>query len=105
MTEQTLQRQIDSLERMINQLQRNEAKQPLRIGGGDSSLVFSGTTGRVPTPIVETLPDIPTTSGTHSVIWTSEGAGTGDDQVWITFAGLTKWFPTMKTTDKSGVPV
>lgn len=50
------------------------------------------------------LPPIPT-SGGRFVFWTSEGAGTGDDQIWVAYAGQTAWTPMQKYTTKSGTPV
>lgn len=38
------------------------------------------------------LPPIPT-FGAKLVFWTSEGAGTGDDQIWGAFAGQVRWYP------------
>ena len=45
--------------------------------GVEGTIIFDGT---FYTPIVETLPAIPTTPETYrQVFWTSAGAGTGDD--------------------------
>ena len=54
--------------------------------------------------VVAALPAIPT-SGGRFVFWTSDGTGTGDDQVWLAFKGQTAWTPQQKFTTKSGVPV
>ena len=67
------------------------------VTGGSGGSSFS-------VPTVEELPAIPTDPETFSqVFWTSAGAGTGDDQVWHTYTGMTRWYPTLPTT-KSGAP-
>ncbi len=53
---------------------------------------------------VEVLPAIPAT-GARFVFWTSAGAGTGDDQMWVAFAGQSAWTPVQFLTSLSGVPV
>ncbi len=50
------------------------------------------------------LPAIPAT-GAQFVYWTSAGAGTGDDQIWVAYAGQSAWTPMQKFTTLSGVPV
>lgn len=52
---------------------------------------------------VLTLPSIPA-SGGKMVFWTSAGAGTGDDQIWIAYAGQTEWTPMQFVTSLSGTP-
>ena len=68
--------------------------------------------GPVPEP-VRALPEIPT-AGIKYVFWQSAttapedfgdpplDAGTGDDQVWMAYAGQTEWTPTQNYTDLSG---
>ena len=63
-------------------------------GGGGSS-IYGG--------VVLTLPAIPT-SGMKIVRWTSAGAGTGDDQLWVAHAGDTAWTPMQDLTSASGTP-
>ena len=72
----------------------------LRTKGGSASSIASGL--RIET--VLTLPAIPT-SGCRMVFWTSTGGGTGDNQVWMAYAGQTAYTPMQKYTTKSGVPV
>jgi len=57
-----------------------------------------------PVKLVLALPPIPSI-GKSEVRWTSAGGGTGDDQNWIANAGDTKWTPTQRFSNKSGVPV
>jgi len=52
--------------------------------------------------IVEELPPIPDYGG-RFVFWTSAGAGTGDNQIWMAFAGQTRWTPSQYPTTKSGL--
>lgn len=52
---------------------------------------------------VLTLPAIPT-SGAKFVFWTSAGAGTGDDQIWVAYAGQTAYTPMQAVTSLSGTP-
>lgn len=52
---------------------------------------------------VEVLPAIPA-SGGRMVYWTSEGDGTGDDQVWMAFAGQDVWTPMQYPTSLDGTP-
>lgn len=62
-----------------------------------------GGGGAIPT--VKTLPAIPTSDNRNRIVkWTSEGAGTGDDQKWGAQKGDTKWHPMEKFTDKDGTP-
>ena len=68
--------------------------------GGDGDGVASGL--RIAKVLV--LPPIPT-SGARLVFWTSEGTGTGDDQIWVAYAGQTAYTPMQKNTTNSGVPV
>lgn len=69
-------------------------KRGAAVGGG----------GGLSVTIVETLPPIPA-SGARIVFWTSAGAGTGDDQMWMAFAGQTEWTAMQFLTSLSGVPV
>lgn len=52
---------------------------------------------------VTELPAIPT-SGAKIVFWKSTGGGTGDDQLWIAYAGQSAWTPMQFLTSKSGTP-
>ena len=52
---------------------------------------------------VLSLPGIPTTFA-RQVFWTSEGGGSGDDQIWATGPNNSLWYPTMKFSVKSGTP-
>ena len=52
---------------------------------------------------VEALPAIPTTGG-RMVYWTSAGAGDGDDQIWVAYAGQTDWTPMQALTSLDGTP-
>ena len=49
------------------------------------------------------LPAIPTTGG-RMVYWTSAGAGDGDDQIWVAYAGQTDWTPVQALTSLDGTP-
>lgn len=65
-------------------------------GGGDGT---AGANGRMVCPDVEELPAIPTEADIlQFVFWTSAGAGDGDDQVWWTREGLTRWYPMTYST-------
>lgn len=62
------------------------------------SNTFIDEGGAVFVPTVETLPPIPTDPEVfQQVFWTSFGDGTGDDQVWFTYTGKTRWYPTTYT--------
>lgn len=89
---------------------------PQEITGGNgvqvqqvgNRLIIKGNAGRGGsglsiTPVL-TLPPIPS-SGARIVFWTSAGAGTGDDQMWMAFAGQTEWTAMQFATTLSGVPV
>ena len=67
--------------------------------GGDSSVASVLGIAKV-----LVLPPIPT-SGARLVFWTSEGTGTGDDQIWVAYAGQTAYTPMQNYTTKSGIPV
>jgi hypothetical protein len=54
--------------------------------------------------IVTALPAIPET-GCLMVLWTSDDGGTGDNQVWMAYAGQAKWYPMQFFTSKSGAVV
>jgi hypothetical protein len=78
------------------------ARQPIAPGGRTSQQPQGK--GRSNCPTVETLPAVPTTSETFQrVFWTSDGDGTGDNGVWWTRTGLTRWYPMIYST-KDGAP-
>jgi hypothetical protein len=57
-------------------------------------------------PPVLVLPPIPA-SGCQMVFWqssTTATGGTGDDQVWMAYAGQLEWTPSQIYTDKNGTP-
>lgn len=56
---------------------------------------------------INSVDDLPAIPGSNmlEVFWTSDGDGTGDDQVWRAYAGQTAWTPTQATSSLSGVPV
>jgi hypothetical protein len=54
--------------------------------------------------IVAALPPLPE-SGIKMVFWTSDDGGTGDDQLWVAFAGQPAYTPMQYYTVLSGVPV
>lgn len=67
--------------------------------------VHAGMTGLEATPVL-VLPPIPTT-GWQVVFWqssTTATGGTGDDQVWMAYAGQLEWTPAQNYTDKNGTP-
>jgi len=80
-------------------------------GGGTGSVAEEASRGQFSCPTVYTLPEIPTTAGRfRMVFWTnevnpddSEEVGTGDNKVWWTRTGLTRWYPFLYTT-KAGTP-
>jgi hypothetical protein len=72
----------------------------IKSAGGSDTSVASGL--RIAKVLV--LPSIPS-SGARMVFWTSEGTGTGDDQIWVAYAGQTAYTPMQRYTTKSGVPV
>jgi hypothetical protein len=54
---------------------------------------------------VNSLPVIPTATDALLIVeWTSDGAGDGDDQPWITWKGASEYSPLGFTTTKSGIP-
>ena len=68
-------------------------------GGGAGNIV-----GRITVPTVEALPAVPTNGHTMQVVfWTSADAGTGDDGLWWTKDGMTRWYPMVYST-LSGAP-
>jgi hypothetical protein len=69
-------------------------KQKRTIGGGGAGLTID---------TVEALPAIPTTGG-RMVFWTSAGAGDGDNQIWVAYAGQTDWTPLQALTSLDGTP-
>lgn len=75
------------------------------VGGGHKSGVMATTTVKR----VGKLPPIPAT-GMLDVFWYSgspgaDADGTGDNQVWRAYAGQTRWTPTQKGTNLSGLPI
>lgn len=65
-----------------------------------------GATTMQTIPRVKVLPAIPTTGRGKAVLWISTDGGTGDDQIWESSPGDTRWYPRSgKWTDKSGVVV
>ena len=90
----------------LGRIKNNTSTQVSQIG--DNTLIRSRNTQRIVAEglrieKVETLPAIPT-SGGRFVFWTSEGDGTGDDQIWVAYAGQTAWTPLQKFTTLSGAP-
>lgn len=57
-----------------------------------------------PVKEVAELPPIPA-QGMRMVYWTSDGDGTGDDQIWVAYAGQSKYTPMQKYSSLSGVPL
>jgi hypothetical protein len=95
--------EIRNWERRLKVLERALGKVPTRgvIGGrgGGGSETETETTGRIVVPTVEELPAVPTVANTYQMVfWTSAGAGDGDDRVWWTYYGLTRWYPLVYTT-------
>jgi len=62
-----------------------------------------GGGGGLSVATVLTLPAIPA-SGAKFVFWTSAGAGTGDDQIWVAYAGQTAWTAMQFLSSLSGTP-
>jgi hypothetical protein len=98
------------LERRLRALEQRTQHLPARwnSGGGGGGGTSPGDDptgkGRSNCPTVESLPAVPTTSETFQhVFWTSEGDGTGDNGVWWTRTGLTRWYPMIYST-KDGAP-
>lgn len=69
-------------------------RQRATIGGGAGLTIST----------VLVLPAIPTTGG-RFVYWTSAGAGTGDDQIWVAYAGQDRWYAIQRPSLLSGIPV
>lgn len=74
-------------------------------GGGGATAIPPGV---LPVP---KLPPIPT-SGKKEVYWYGNPPppgyttpGTGDNQVWVAYYLDTRWYPTQKTSSRSGIPV
>lgn len=70
------------------------------MGGGPKGM------GGYQVPAVNNLPAIPS-SGMREVYWNAPGDhedGTGDGQIWRTYAGMSVWYATQKTTTLIGAP-
>ena len=95
-----IQAELDQALGRLNELERIVANIPLEEGGGGSG----GAGDRVPTVLV--LPAIPTgVAKAKKVFWTSDGEGTGDDQMWEVYVGQDAWTPVQFTTSNSGAVV
>ena len=74
--------------------------QPRGAGGGGGG----NDVGRITIPTVEELPAVPTNGNTMQIVlWTSAGAGDGDDGLWWTKDGMTRWYP-MVYSSLNGTP-
>lgn len=85
--------------RRLKDLERITAKIPSRVKPGGGS---GGTALGIRT--VEYLPSLPTETW-DVVYWTSDGAGTGDNQWWGAGPDSTEWAPMFDVSNLSGVPV
>lgn len=90
------------VEVMGDQIRINAKRQlftPRGAGGGGGNDV-----GRFTIPTVEELPAVPTNGNTMQIVqWTSAGAGDGDDGLWWTKDGMTRWYP-MVYSSINGTP-
>jgi hypothetical protein len=96
------------VERTLRMLEQRTADLPTRLRGGGSgggAGESEDTSGRLIVPIVETLPAVPTAAARMQLVyWTSDGAGTGDDGIWYTYTGMTRWYPLGHYTTLDGTP-
>jgi hypothetical protein len=83
--------ELDGTSNFGNRLVQKPARR--QMGGGGLSV-----------STVEVLPEIPAT-GARFVYWTSVGAGTGDDQIWVAYAGQDRWYALQRPSLLSGIPV
>lgn len=90
-------------EQEIADLKREQARMKEQLAGVPTRVAKGGGGGGLSVSVVNTLPAIPS-SGAKIVYWTSAGVGTGDDQLWIAYAGQSAWTPMQFTTTHSGAP-
>lgn len=105
MSDLEFKRSVEQRFREVNQ--KLKPSKRAAVGGGGSTTTEeggAGANGRVTCPTVEELPAVPTVANLlQFVFWTSAGAGDGDDQVWWTRTGLTRWYP-MTYSTLNGTP-
>lgn len=94
--------ELRDIRQALRELRHRTAKLPARNrpgGGGGSTDSSETNNGRFSVPVVETLPAVPVGANVLQIVfWTSEGDGTGDDQPWWTYTGLTRWYPMTYST-------
>jgi len=98
---------LSDIERKVNRSLRPGRGTKIISDARGERLVFTGglgVVGSMKIDVVTSLPQIPT-KGPKIVWWLGpDKGGTGDNQLWASGPGRTRWYPLMVITDKSGVP-